>query len=144
MARDEELNLFLFSHERISVANLPRQLDGSAAGATSIFIGTTRNSFDGKRVVLLEYEAYTKMALKEMQAIGDRARQKWPEIIGITICHRLGKVPIGEDSVIIAVSSIHRRDAIGSCPCLSSFRLGIRLPFVDKPATRSHTEFAPI
>lgn len=109
----DAVNYLSLGHERLSVAKVPKEVGSPATGATSIFIGTTRNNFDGKRVVLLEYEAYEKMALKEMRVICTSARQKWPDIIGIAIYHRLGKVSIGEASVIIAVSSAHRRDAIG-------------------------------
>ncbi len=73
------------------------------AGAISTFIGTTRNHFDGKKVKKLEYEAYIPMAKKEWLKICDIIRHKW-EIHKIAMAHRTGEVPVGEASVIIAVS----------------------------------------
>ena len=85
-----------------------------AAGAIVTFIGTTRDHNDGRRVLRLEYEAYPEMAVAEMRKIGDSARQRWP-IEDIAIVHRIGVVPIGEASVVIAVSAGHRRAAFEAC-----------------------------
>eukprot|EP01118_Nematostelium_gracile_P012637 TRINITY_DN4647_c0_g1_i1.p1 TRINITY_DN4647_c0_g1~~TRINITY_DN4647_c0_g1_i1.p1 ORF type:complete len:155 (-),score=41.05 TRINITY_DN4647_c0_g1_i1:70-534(-) len=82
-----------------------------SAGAISTFSGTTRNYFEGKKVVSLSYEAYDPMALKEMQKICTVVRSKW-QVIGVAIFHRIGLVPIGESSVIIAVSSAHRKESL--------------------------------
>lgn len=84
------------------------------AGGVSVFVGTTRDTFQGKNVVRLEYEAYEPMALKEMRALCGAAREKWSDLVSIAVLHRLGLVPVGEASVIIAVSSPHRREAIGA------------------------------
>jgi molybdopterin synthase catalytic subunit len=83
-------------------------------GATVTFIGTTRDHNDGRRVIRLEYEAYPEMALTEMRRIGDIARQRWP-IERVAIVHRIGVVPLGEASVVIAVSAGHRRAAFEAC-----------------------------
>jgi molybdopterin synthase catalytic subunit len=84
------------------------------AGATVTFVGTTRDRNDGRRVIRLEYEAYTEMALLELRKIGEAARQRWP-IERIAIAHRIGVVPLGEASVAIAVSAAHRRPAFEAC-----------------------------
>jgi len=81
------------------------------AGAVSSFSGNTRNTFEGKKVIRLEYEAYVPMAEKEMLKICDKIRSKW-DIISVAIFHRIGVVPIGESSVIIVVSSAHRRESL--------------------------------
>ena len=86
----------------------------SHTGATVTFIGTTRDHNDGRAVTRLEYEAYPEMALAEMRKIGDVARQRWP-ITAIAIVHRIGLVPIGEASVVIAVSAAHRAAAFEAC-----------------------------
>ncbi|XP_078367561.1 molybdopterin synthase catalytic subunit-like [Oculina patagonica] len=82
-----------------------------SAGAISLFVGTTRDNFEGKTVVRLEYEAYIPMARSEMRKICKQVREKW-EVIKIAIFHRIGVVPIGEASVIIAVSSAHRKNSL--------------------------------
>lgn len=66
----------------INVVNLPQ------CGAISIFIGTTRDHFNGNKVKTLFYEAYETMALNEIKSITMLARLKWPEIMNIVIHHR--------------------------------------------------------
>jgi len=85
-----------------------------AAGAIDIFIGTTRNHSRGKSVLALEYEAYSPMALKMLYRIADEAKAKFG-IAKISIVHRTGHLKIGESSVVIAVSSVHRREAFEAC-----------------------------
>lgn len=80
-------------------------------GAISTFIGTTRNIFEGKIVLQLEYEAYTPMALKKLKEICETAKSRW-DIRRISIMHRIGIVPVKEASVVIAVSSPHRKDSL--------------------------------
>uniref|UniRef100_A0AC34GC97 Molybdopterin synthase catalytic subunit n=1 Tax=Panagrolaimus sp. ES5 TaxID=591445 RepID=A0AC34GC97_9BILA len=74
--------------------------------------GTTRDNFNNKKVQLLEYECYEGMAYSEMKNVCSKTRQKFPEIKRIAIFHRIGKVDIGEASVIISTSSPHRRESI--------------------------------
>jgi len=81
------------------------------AGAISVFIGTTRNHFNNRTVVRLEYEAYEPMAIQEMGKICELVREKW-NVKHICIIHRIGVVPVCDASVIIAISSVHRSDAI--------------------------------
>jgi len=69
----------------ISAVNTPQ------CGAISIFIGTTRQNFDGNKVKTLFYEAYESMALHEMETITFLARQQWPEVVNILIHHRYEK-----------------------------------------------------
>ena len=78
------------------------------------FIGTVRNSTQGKKVLLLDFSAYESMALKEMQKIADAALAKFP-IQKIAIHHAIGKLNIGDVPVIIAVSSAHRKAAFEAC-----------------------------
>lgn len=81
-----------------------------SCGAICTFIGTTRDNFENKKVVKLEYEAYEPMALKEMRNVCNRIRAMF-KIEHIAIYHRLGEVPVSEASVIIAVSSPHRKES---------------------------------
>ena len=85
-----------------------------AAGAISAFHGVVRDNSLGRRVQYLFYEAYPPMALKEMQRLEDEVRARWT-IERMAITHRIGRVEIGEASVVIAVSSPHRREAIEAC-----------------------------
>lgn len=101
-------------HEAIDVAALTAAVGCDPAGAIVTFIGTTRDNNEGRRVSLLEYEAYPAMARAEMEKIATQARETWP-IEAIAIVHRLGPVPLGEASVAIAVSAAHRRAAFDAC-----------------------------
>jgi molybdopterin synthase catalytic subunit len=85
-----------------------------ASGATVTFIGTTRNEHDGRQVTRLEYEAYPEMAIAEMRKIGETIQERW-SITRVAIVHRIGIVPIGEASIVIAVSAAHRRAAFEAC-----------------------------
>jgi molybdopterin synthase catalytic subunit len=98
----------------IDAAAVAAAVADPAAGAICTFCGTTRDHNDGRRVTELEYEAYPEMALAEMRKIGDEARRRWP-IAHIAIVHRIGIVPIGEASVVIAVSAAHRAAAFAAC-----------------------------
>jgi molybdopterin synthase catalytic subunit len=98
----------------IDAAAVTAAVADPATGATVTFIGTTRDHNDGRNVTRLEYEAYPEMAIAEMRRIGATAQQRWP-IARIAIVHRIGVVPIGEASVVIAVSAGHRRTAFEAC-----------------------------
>ncbi|XP_049878199.1 molybdopterin synthase catalytic subunit [Pectinophora gossypiella] len=98
--------------DALSVDTISDLVMDNSCGAVSIFVGTTRDNFEDKKVLRLEYEAYEPMALKAMKSICEEVRQEWPAVHGIAIYHRLGNVPCREASVVIAVSSPHRRDSL--------------------------------
>lgn len=83
-------------------------------GAVVTFTGTVRDNTAGRRVVALEYEAYAEMAEAEMARIGAEMQEKWA-LHGIAMRHRVGKLEVGEASVVIAASSAHRREAFEAC-----------------------------
>ncbi len=91
-----------------------KSVEDPTAGGIDVFIGTTRNHSNGKRVLHLEYEAYQPMAIKMMHRIAEDVRAKW-SIKKISIVHRIGRLEIGEPSVVIAVSSAHRAEAFDAC-----------------------------
>lgn len=84
------------------------------AGAIATFIGTTRRTSRGRVVTHLEYDAYPEMAEAEMARIaGDVAARH--DVRAVAIAHRTGHVPLGEASVVIAVSAAHRGAAMDAC-----------------------------
>ncbi|MEP6794013.1 MAG: molybdenum cofactor biosynthesis protein MoaE [Saprospiraceae bacterium] len=83
-------------------------------GGINVFVGSVRNMTNGKKVVRLEFEAYTSMALKEMKKIAASIEKKWP-VINIVIHHRTGVLSVGDIPVIIAVSAAHRDAAFSAC-----------------------------
>jgi molybdopterin synthase catalytic subunit len=86
------------------------------AGGVTTFLGTTRSEVNdaGQSLVALDYEAYRDMALKQMQDLAQRARERWP-IIKLVLLHRIGRVALAEPSVLIAVSTPHRGEAFEAC-----------------------------
>lgn len=80
------------------------------AGAIVVFAGTTRDNFGGKPVKELHYSAYNELALRTMMGIAREIKEKHA-LKGIVMIHRLGIVPIGEESILIAVSAPHREAA---------------------------------
>ena len=86
--------------------------EGPAPIAT--FTGTVRRESRGRRVVHLEYEAYEGMAEDVMAEIAAELRARH-DILEIAIHHRLGRVDVGEPSVVIAVSAAHRAAALAAC-----------------------------
>jgi len=107
-------SLFEVTDEPLSVDSLVEVVLTGGDGAVVTFIGTVRDNTDGRSVVALEYEAYAEMAEAEMQRIGIEMIGKWG-LHGIAMRHRVGKLSVGEISVIIAVSSAHRREAFEAC-----------------------------
>jgi len=84
------------------------------AGAIATFVGTTRVHSRGQTVVHLEYEAYPGMAEEVMAGIADDLNRRY-ELCDVAIHHRVGRVGIGEPSVVIAISAPHRQDALAAC-----------------------------
>ncbi|MBB6633836.1 molybdenum cofactor biosynthesis protein [Cohnella thailandensis] len=108
-------------------------------GALLLFIGTTREWTAGSRTMTLEYEAYVPMALQSMKAIGDEIAERWPGSL-VSIHHRIGRVDIGEASVIIGVSSAHRADAY-SASRYAIDRLKQTVPIWKKEVYEDGTEW---
>ncbi|KAL6063506.1 Molybdopterin synthase catalytic subunit [Balamuthia mandrillaris] len=97
---------------KLSVEDVVQRVSDGSAGGIATFIGTTRDNFEGKKVVKLEYEAYVPMAEKQMVRIAEQLRGRWREVAKVGMVHRIGTVPVGEASVIVAVSSTHRQDCL--------------------------------
>ncbi len=83
-------------------------------GGIDVFIGTVRNATKGRKVLRLEFEAYEKMAISEMQKLADEVLQRWP-IMRVALHHRTGILQVGELPVVIAVSAAHRDAAFDAC-----------------------------
>jgi molybdopterin synthase catalytic subunit len=109
-----KLAMYQIVSQPIDIASVTAAVSDPGTGATVAFVGTTRDHNDGRRVLRLEYEAYPEMAVAEMRKIGDGAKAQWP-VAAVAIVHRVGVVPIGEASVVIAVSAAHRRAAFEAC-----------------------------
>ena len=85
------------------------------AGGVVVFAGVVRDHTAGRRVVALEYEAHTPMAEAKLKEIGETLQRRWPGVQGVAIVHRVGRLGIGEASVVIGVSAAHRAEAFEAC-----------------------------
>jgi len=91
-----------------------RAVSGPDRGAIALFIGTTRDHRDGRPVRYLEYQAYAAMAESVLGDIGREIASRFgtPHL---AVLHRVGRLEVGEASVVIAVASAHRREALDAC-----------------------------
>ncbi len=83
-------------------------------GAIATFVGIVRDEHGGRRVLWLEYEAYEPLAIKAFTRIDEEAGERWPSI-ALAIHHRVGRLEIGDASVVIAAASPHRPEAFAAC-----------------------------
>ncbi len=108
-------DVYEITREPIDKPGLEQRLLTGAAGAVVTFDGVVRDNNQGRRVVTLQYEAYAPMAVKEMRRVGEEIRARWPEVERIGIVHRFGELAVSESSVVIVVTSPHRRVAFEAC-----------------------------
>jgi molybdopterin synthase catalytic subunit len=87
---------------------------GVGDGAIATFAGLVRNHNQGRRVRFLEYEAYEPLAVRALERIVVEAKDAWPST-RIGLHHRIGRLEIGEASIIIVAASAHRADAFAAC-----------------------------
>jgi molybdopterin synthase catalytic subunit len=88
--------------------------DASGDGAIASFIGLVRDHNQGRAVTFLEYEAYEPLAVRALYRILEEARAAWPAT-RLAVHHRIGRLDIGEASIIIVAASPHRGDAFAAC-----------------------------
>jgi molybdopterin synthase catalytic subunit len=100
--------------EVIRTEEISNSLRAGEDGAVIVFEGVVRNNTRGRRTLYLDYEAYEAMALKELEALAVRALSEF-KIRDIRIVHRVGRIEIGETSVLIVVASAHRGAAFEAC-----------------------------
>jgi MoaE-MoaD fusion protein len=105
---------FRVTEEPLSLDTAVAEVADERAGGIATFTGTVRRQSRGREVLYLEYEAYAEMAedvIAQLAAELDETH----DLCGISIHHRVGRVEIGEPSVVIAVSAPHRQDALAAC-----------------------------
>lgn len=98
----------------IDHAALVEAIRSDQAGAVCSFLGTVREMTGDRQTVALDYEAYPGMALKGLRDLDAEARRRWP-ILGLALVHRVGRLDLGEISVVVAVSCPHRHQAFDAC-----------------------------
>ncbi len=106
--------LVALTQEPIHAAAIAAATKQDEDGAVVVFDGIVRNHSRGRRTVHLDYEAYEEMAIRQMRALGEKARERFG-VRQVTMVHRLGRLEIGETSVLIVVASAHRSAAFEAC-----------------------------
>jgi len=101
-------------HEKIDLQSVSAALKQPQDGAALVFEGVVRNHTRGRPALYLEYEAYEGMALEKMNSLAEHALAQF-QIRDVAIVHRLGRLEIGETSVLIGVVSAHRAAAFEAC-----------------------------
>lgn len=101
-------------HQPIDTDCILQKLKQPEDGAALVFEGVVRNHTRGRKTLYLDYEAYEEMALKQMNALAEQACSQF-QIRDVALIHRLGRLQIGETSVLIVVASAHRAAAFEAC-----------------------------
>lgn len=110
-------DFFELTNTSLNVGEIARRVVLPECGATVTLDGYVRQYTKGRETEYLVYEAYEPMALSEMEKLIKSAKEQF-EIANVGIVHRLGKMEIGQTSVVISVSSPHRRAAFAACEWL--------------------------
>jgi MoaE-MoaD fusion protein len=105
---------FRVTEQPLSLGAVVDEVADESAGAIATFTGTVRRESRGRTVLYLEYEAYTEMAEDVMAQLAAELQERH-ELWAVAIHHRVGRVEIGEPSVVIAVSAAHRGAALAAC-----------------------------
>jgi len=111
------MDFFELTTQPIDITSVARRVVPPECGATVTLDGYVRQFTRGRETLHLFYEAYEPMALKEMEKLGKQAHDQF-EISNVGIVHRLGRLDIGETSVVISVAAPHRKAAFAACEWL--------------------------
>jgi molybdopterin synthase catalytic subunit len=98
----------------IDAAEIVAGVKAGADGAVCVFDGIVRDNTRGRRTLYLDYEAYREMALEQMRGLAEEARTRFG-VREVAMVHRLGRLGVGETSVLIAVASAHRGATFEAC-----------------------------
>ncbi len=85
-----------------------------ASGGIGVFVGVVRETNEGNRVAEIDYTAFEELAIKEMSAVVAEARERWP-LHRVAVAHSIGRLAVGDPSVVVAVSAAHRAEALDAC-----------------------------
>ena len=113
----ERRGLIAIREDALEPLAIADRIRSSTDGALVLFEGVVRAQSRGQQVRALVYEAYGSMAQRQMELLAEEAQRRWP-ISDLAVVHRVGTLPVGETSVVIAVAAPHRGDAFDACEWL--------------------------
>jgi len=102
------------THKPISPERVISQVKTDGSGCVATYVGLIRNSSQGKAVASVEYEDTQGNAEDRLREIAGEIRQKWP-VENVAICHRVGKLRVGDINFLVAVASAHRQEGLAAC-----------------------------
>jgi len=106
--------VIIITHEPLDRDALVAAVSHPSVGGIVVFEGVVRDSARGKQVRYLEYDVYPEMAVQQIRAIVAEAEQRWG-VERVAVAHRIGRLEIGEASVIVVVATPHRAEAFDAC-----------------------------
>jgi molybdopterin synthase catalytic subunit len=106
--------LIEITQEPISPERVINRTKTDSSGCVVSYVGLIRNSSQGKAVASVEYQDTKGNAAERLKEIAQEIRQKWP-IENIAVCHRVGKLKVGDINFLVAIASAHRRDGLAAC-----------------------------
>ncbi len=109
---DGGAKLFEVTSSRLSVDEVVTRVVDPTCGAVATFVGVVRGVTGEQRTSYLEYEAHAEMAEAMLAQIGEEIMERWPHVTKVAIVHRVGRMAVGEASVVIAVAAPHRDDGV--------------------------------
>ena len=113
--RDAARKLFEITTAPVSLDEVASRVAGPTRGAITVFAGVVRGETGELSTDYLEYEAYAEMAEPMLAQLGAEVQSRWPQIEAVAIVHRIGRLEIGEPSVVIAVAAGHRQGVFDAC-----------------------------
>jgi molybdopterin synthase catalytic subunit len=102
------------TRETISPERVINQVKTDGSGCVVTYVGLIRNSSQGKAVTSVEYQDTKGNAAAKLKEIAQEIRQKWP-VENVAICHRVGKLKVGDINFLAAVASAHRKEGLAAC-----------------------------
>ena len=106
---------YKISFAPLSITDIYNSTDCAANGAIVLMSGMVREETQGRPVIALEYQAYEPMAIKVFEEIAQQIHHTWPDVKRVVIHHRIGRLSVGDISVLVAVGSPHRAEAFSAC-----------------------------
>ena len=107
------MDYYLITEDSIDITESLSMIDDPQTGAQAIFLGTVRNEYNGRQSLGLYYDAYPAMAQDHIKKIGEALKKEF-EISHVVIIHRIGELPVGAASVLVAISAPHRDAAFAA------------------------------
>ncbi|MHB1988243.1 MAG: molybdenum cofactor biosynthesis protein MoaE [Acidimicrobiales bacterium] len=118
-AAENDANWLALTADPLSSSEALTWVSGAHFGAVACFLGVVRDHAEGRTgVTAIDYEAYEEQVVPRFSDLAAHARDTWPELGRLVIWHRIGLVGLGEASVVVAVSSPHRKEALAACSYL--------------------------